>query len=145
MLAKPITYLNYNGEEVTETFYFNLNQSEIMEMELTTGGGFANMIQRIVDAKDQGAIFRLFKDIILKAYGEKTPNGKYLYKKDKDGTPLSMAFEQTEAYNVLLMELSTDAEKAAAFVNSIVPKEMLNAAAAPAATDSKTIYVESAE
>lgn len=124
MLKKTITYTDYNGSERTESFYFNLNKAELMEMEMTTEGGLAERIQKIVDAKDTPAIIAIFKDLILKAYGEKSPDGKLFRKEDEEGRPLSRKFKQTEAYSILYMELATDADAAAAFVNGIVPADM---------------------
>ena len=124
MLKKTITYVDYNGEERKEDFYFNLSKAEVMEMELSTTGGLAEMIQRIVAAKDAPAIIKIFKDLVLKAYGEKSPDGKRFMKVDDNGTPLYIAFSQTEAYSQLFMELATDADAAAAFVNGIIPADM---------------------
>ena len=56
MLKKTITYTDYNGVERTEDFYFNLTKAELMEMEIGTTGGMADMIKRIIDAKDAPAI-----------------------------------------------------------------------------------------
>ena len=120
MLKKTITYTDYNGVQRTENFYFNLTKAEITEMELSTAGGLAEMIQRIVDAQDAPSIIKVFKDLILKAYGEKTADGKRFVKSEE----ISSAFSQTEAYSILFMELATDAEAAAAFVNGIVPADM---------------------
>ena len=61
MLKKTITYTDYNGSERTEDFYFNLTKAEIMEMEMSTTGGLAEMIQRIVAAQDTPAIIKIFK------------------------------------------------------------------------------------
>ena len=93
-----------------------------MEMEMSTSGGLAEMIQNIVKAQDAPAIIKVFKDLVLKAYGEKSLDGKRFMKVDENGTPLSIAFSQTEAYSNLFMELATNAEAAAEFVNGIVPK-----------------------
>lgn len=120
MLIETRTYIDYNGNERTEDFYFNLTKAEIMEMEMTTTGGFAEMVQRIVAAQDAPAIIKIFKDIILKAYGQKSPDGKHFIKNDK----LREEFAQTEAYSDLFMELATDADKAAKFINGIVPANM---------------------
>jgi len=130
MLKKTITYVDYNGEERKEDFYFNLTKAEVMEMELSTTGGLAEMIQRIVAAKDAPAIIKIFKDLVLKAYGEKSPDGKRFMKVDANGTPLYVAFSQTEAYSQLFMELATDADAAAAFVNGIIPADMAKQIAA---------------
>ena len=117
MLKKTITYTDYNGVERTEDFFFNLTKAEIMEMEMGTTGGMAEMIQRIVDAQDAPAIIKVFKELILKAYGEKSPDGKRFMKSEE----ISKGFESTEAYSILFMELASDADAAAAFVNGIVP------------------------
>ena len=125
MIKKTVTYKDYNQVERTEDFYFNLSKAEVMEMEMSTSGGLAEMITRIVAAQDQPAIIKIFKDLILKAYGEKSPDGKRFIKSDE----LSTAFSQTEAYSQLFMELATDAEAASAFVNGIVPADMAKQAA----------------
>lgn len=120
MLKKTINYTDFNGVERKEDFYFNLTKAEIMEMEMTTVGGFAEMIQKVVDAQDTPSIVKIFKDIILKAYGEKSPDGKRFIKSEE----LSDAFAQTEAYSVLFMELATNADEAAKFINGIVPADV---------------------
>ena len=117
MIKKTITYTDYNDNERTEDFYFNLNQAEVMELELSTSGGLANMLTNIVNAQDAPAIIKIFKELVLKAYGKKSPDGRRFEKSEA----LSNEFSQTEAYSKLFMELATDADKAAEFVNGIVP------------------------
>ena len=117
MLKKTVTYVDYNGVERTEDFYFNLTEAEVMEIQLSTTGGLAAMIERIVAAKDAPAIIKTFKELVLKAYGEKSPDGKRFIKNEE----ITTAFSQTEAYSKIFMELSTDAKAAADFVNGIVP------------------------
>ena len=119
MIKKTYTYTDYNGNERTEDYYFNLNKAEIMEMELSVDGGLSEMIQRIISAKDTPSIIKIFKELILKSYGEKSPDGKRFIKSDE----LSASFAQTEAYSMLFEELATDADKAAEFVNGIVPAD----------------------
>ena len=126
MLKKTITYEDYNGTERTEDFYFNLTKAELMEMEMSTSGGLAEMIQNIVQAQDAPAIIKIFKDLVLKAYGEKSPDGKRFIKSDE----IALAFSQTEAYSNLFMELATDADAAAKFVNGIIPADAAEAAKA---------------
>lgn len=118
MLKKTITYVDYDGNPRTEDFYFNLSKAEIAKMEVSTSGGMEKMLQELVASKDGKRIMEVFNGIILKAYGEKSPDGKRFVK----SAELSQAFEQTEAYSELFMELVTDADKAAAFINSIIPK-----------------------
>lgn len=117
MLKKTITYTDYNGVERKEDFYFNLSKAEVTEMELSTEGGLAERIQKIVAAQDAPSIIKIFKKLILDAYGEKSPDGKRFVKSKE----LSDAFAQTEAYSNLFMELAVDAKAASDFVNGIVP------------------------
>lgn len=124
MLKKNIKYTDFNGVEREETFLFNLTKAELMEMEMGTNGGLAEQIQKIVDAQDSPAIIKIFKDIVLKAYGEKSEDGKRFMKVDAAGVPLSLGFSQTEAYSQLFMELATDADAAANFIKGIVPSDI---------------------
>ena len=120
MLKKIITYTDYNGVERTEPFYFNLSKAELMEMELGVTGGMTEMLNKIIAAKDASSLMKTFKEMIMKAYGVKSDDGKRLIKSEE----LSIAFTQTEAYNVLFMELITDDKAAADFVNGIIPNEV---------------------
>lgn len=128
MYKETITFEDYNGVERKETYWFNLTEAEIMEMEMSTSGGLAEMIQRVVEAQDAPAIIKVFKELVLKAYGVKSPDGRRFMKEDENGRPLYKDFAQTEAYSILFMKLATDAEKAAEFVNGIVPAKAAAAA-----------------
>ena len=129
MLKKIITYTDYNGVERTEPFYFNLSKAELMEMELGVTGGMTEMLDKIIAAKDAPSLMKTFKEMIMKAYGVKSDDGKRLIKSDE----LSIAFTQTEAYSVLFMELITDDKAAADFVNGIIPNEIQTEVAAQTA------------
>ncbi len=118
MLKKTITYEDYDGNQRTEDFLFNLTKAEIAEMELSAQGGLVKMLERIVQAQDGKRIVEVMKDLILRAYGEKSADGRRFIKNQE----LRDSFSQTEAYSMLFMELATDAEAATAFVNGIVPK-----------------------
>ena len=125
MLKKTITYTDFDGNERSEDFYFNLSKAEIMEMELGVSGGMSQMLNKIVAAQDSERIIKIFKEIILKAYGEKSPDGRRFIKSEE----LSTAFSQTEAYSQLFMELATNADAASKFVNGIVPANTTQIAA----------------
>ena len=120
MFAKKITYTDFNDVERTETFYFNLSKAEIAEMQVTTEGGLGEKLQKIIDSKDQAEIFKMFKYLILKAYGEKSEDGKRFVK----SAELSEAFSQTAAYDDFFMELGTNSDAAQAFINGIIPKDL---------------------
>ena len=120
MLKKTVTYMDYNGVERTEDFYFNLSKAEVTEMELSVEGGFSKMLEEIVKSNDNVRIIELFKEMVLKAYGEKSADGRRFIKSKE----LSEAFSQTEAYSEIFMELALDEKAAAAFVNGIMPANL---------------------
>lgn len=120
MLTKTIKYTDYNGVERSEDFSFNLTKAEIMEMEMSTVGGLAESINKIVAAQDAPQLIKLFKDLILKAYGEKSADGKRFVKSDE----LREAFSQTEAYSILFMELAENADEASRFINGVIPADL---------------------
>lgn len=120
MLKKTVTFTDYNGTERTQDFYFHLSKAEITEMEMSTVGGLAEMIQNVVKAQDAPSIIKIFKDLVLKSYGVKSPDGLRFIKSKE----LSTSFSQTEAYSQIFMELATDADAAAKFVNGIIPADI---------------------
>ena len=129
MHKEVITYIDYDGVEQTEEFLFNLNKAELMEMNFSASGGMEKMLKRIVEAKDTKRIVEVFKDIILKAYGEKSDDGKRFIKY-RDGHNLADDFAQSEAYSELFMKLATDEDAAIAFINGIIPKQLADELAA---------------
>lgn len=119
MYKRTIKYVDYNGVEREEDFYFHLNRAEIIEMESSELGGYGEMLKRIVMSHDGPTIMKNFKIFILKSYGIKSPDGKYFDKSEE----ISRAFEHTEAYSVLFTELCMNPDKAIEFINNILPFE----------------------
>ena len=120
MFIKTITYTDFNGLERKEAFYFNFTETELIEMELKNNGGFADMLKRIIDAKDQEALIREFKSFVLKAYGEKSSDGRRFMKSPE----ISKAFSETPAYNQLYMELAFNDIAASEFIKALIPDDL---------------------
>lgn len=124
MYIKEITYEDYNGQKVSEKFYFNFTKAELATMNLEQEGGLQNYIERITNERDTPKLIKLFQDLILKAYGVKSDDGKKFIKV-KDGHKLAEDFMQTEAYSVYFMTLVQDDKEATNFINGCIPKEVL--------------------
>lgn len=118
MIKKTITYQDYDGNNRTEDFYFHLNMAEVTEMELSQHGGLISLIERIIAEQDSKRMIDIFKDLILRSFGEKSPDGKRFIKSQeiRDG------FVQTEAYSDLFMELASNTDAATEFVKGIIPQ-----------------------
>lgn len=122
MLKKTIEYVDYNGETRKEEFYFNFSKAEVGDLQFSTPGGLQAHIERIMNTADVVEIHKLFKEIVLKSYGEKSPDGKYFLKYDDNGNSLGLKFSQSEAYSQLYMELIMDQDTISAFINAVVPE-----------------------
>lgn len=119
MIKHTSTYIDYNGTERTEDFYFNLSKNEILQWEWGVEGGLTTILDRIVKAQDGPQIIEYFKELVLKAYGEKSDDGRRFIKSDE----LSTAFSQTPAFDELYIKLFTDSDYAAEFVKGILPDD----------------------
>ena len=120
MFKKTIKYVDYNDVERTEDFYFNLTRIELIEMNVSAEGGLDAYINSIIQAQNGAEIVKVIKNLIFKAYGEKSLDGKYFNKSQE----ISERFSHTEAYDALFMELATNDKAAAEFINCIIPKQL---------------------
>lgn len=117
MIAKTLTYQDFDGNEITETFYFNLSKAELMEMQVSVDGGFDQLIKKVSEEKDPAKLLNLFKMFVLKSFGIKSDDGKRFIKNDA----YTEAFTQTNAYSDLYMFLLSDTNAAIDFITGIVP------------------------
>ena len=124
MFTKTLTYTDFDDNERTETLRFNLSEPEIIEMQSSYPGGLEKMLQKIVEEKDEQKLLAMFKELILKSYGEKTPDGRRFIKSKE----MSEAFSQTRAYEQFYMEIMRDTDLAVEFTNKIMPKSVQDAA-----------------
>ena len=123
MLKKTIKFHDFDGNEVTQDFWFHLSKAELLEMEISNLG-LKEAMQRLVDKRDGKNIMSTYKELILNSYGERSLDGLRFVKEDENGRPLYKQFMQTDAYSELFTELVTDDEKAAEFFNGVMPEEI---------------------
>lgn len=120
MIKKTITYTDFDGNELTEDFFFHLSKAELAVMDIEENGTLQQKLEAIARSNDGKQIMAMFNDILGRAYGVKSADGKRLIKSPS----LFEEFKQTEAYSVLFMELISDASYAATFINGIVPADL---------------------
>ena len=123
MIEWPVTYTDYNGETVSEDYYFNLNKAELIQMQFDANGTYAGFIQRIVDDRDYKMLGKEFRKIILDAYGKKSDDGKHFRKSQE----MRDEFEQSEAYATIYYELLSDTDKMAKFIQGVLPADLREA------------------
>jgi hypothetical protein len=119
MIKKTIKWSNlFTDEEEEKDFYFHINKAELIELEVSYEGGLSGYFQKLVDEDDAVGIVKEIRKLVLISYGVK--EGSQFVKSPE----LRDEFEKTEAFSELLMEVSTDADQAAEFVNGIIPKDL---------------------
>lgn len=119
MLKKTWTVIDYDGVERTRSRYFDISEAEVIDMEMSIDGGYQEMLDRIVKENNAVEIYKRFKEIVLIAYGEQSPDGTRFVKSPE----LSTAFTQTKEFSLLMKELTTNSKAAAEFMNGIFPQE----------------------
>lgn len=120
MHTREITYEDFDGDTVTEVFYFHINKPELIELEAEYKGGLQGMIEQVIKSNDNKEILGIFKRLLLLAYGKKSDDGRHFEKSDE----LRKSFSQSAAYPVLFMELLQDSNTAAEFFMNVIPKDM---------------------
>lgn len=116
MIAKTITYTDFNGEKRTEKFHFNLSEAELADWELDVKGTLTEHIKRITETIDIPKLKDLYKEIIDRSYGIKDADGRRFRKSPE----ILQEFKDTNAYSELYMELITNETAGAEFINGVM-------------------------
>ena len=114
------TYTDYDDNQRTEDFYFNYSEAELTDLQFSVSGGLAGMIDKIIKTNDMPKLVELFRELIQKAYGEKSNDGRRFIKSPE----LTKEFTESVAYSQIYMRLATDSKAAQEFINKVVPKSM---------------------
>ena len=120
MIKKTVTFTDFDGNKRTEDFYFHLTEQELTEWELSVDGGLSGVLTRIVNSQDTKTLIGIFKDLLIKSYGVKTPDGRGFVKNEE----VLNNFTCTQAFSDIYMELATDDKAAAEFVNGVMPASL---------------------
>ena len=129
MIKKTLKYKNYNNEEVTDDFYFDISESELIMMNWSERGGLDKYYERIVKEEDNREILKAFQELIDISYGKRSLDGKNFEK-----TPEHLLkFKSSGAYNALLLEFFTqdsdgDNSFASQFANGLLPADLIEKA-----------------
>lgn len=133
MIARTIEYTDYNGNKRKEKHYFNLTQFEATEISLELPDGIVEEMNQtgekedekivathLVDKLGQKGVMDFIKNIVLKSYGAKAPDGREFIKNEK----LTNSFVQSPAYSAFMMRLLTDDNEASRFIQGVIPPEL---------------------
>lgn len=121
MYRTDVTYENFDGEQVTETCYFNLTKAEMLQLQLQYPEGYQVYLQRLVDDNNRKAMIDEFKHILSMSYGERSADGRKFVKSEE----ISNAFMASEAYSELFLKLISEEGYAEKFMSAVMPKDIV--------------------
>lgn len=116
MLKKSITYVDFNGQEVTEDFFFNFTAPELTKLAIKYGSDISEVAKEISESNDVGRMIEFMEDLILSSYGQKSEDGKRFMKSPE----LKSEFEYSAAYAELFEILITQPSESQAFGKGLV-------------------------
>ena len=119
MIKLTYTFKDYNDNERTEDYYFDLRQDELVKLEYSTKGGLSEKIKKLINAQDIPEIIKVFDEVIIASYGVKSADGREFVKDPE----VTRAFMQTKGYEKLFMDFVTKEGFAANFFNNLIPTE----------------------
>lgn len=120
MIKKNITYTDFDGEERTDAFYFNLTEAELLDIELDYGGNMSKAVEGMLERHDAKGLFGIIENLIRHSYGEKSPDGKR-FMKNKE---LTDGFVTTGAYSAMVIELLSDEKEFEKFMTAVIPSNI---------------------
>lgn len=117
MLIHTCKYIDFNGETVEETVYFNLSKVDIARLQVKGDGTFIDMLKGWLKDKKIENVFDFFYNLVLDAYGEKSEDGKRFVR-----TPEMRAkFAESRAFDEIFSEVISSEDKMNNFVRAIIP------------------------
>lgn len=113
MIKETIDYENLiSGETETADLYFHLNKPELVELS-----GEVDELKEVMNSDDKIQMFSKIKEIVLKAYGERSADGKRFVKSPE----ITTAFEQSEAFSEYMFKLASDGDTQERFFKGLFP------------------------
>lgn len=131
MFKETVKYTDFDGNPREEDLYFHLSPAEMTQLQYSVQGGLKNKLDEAMQKQDGKAMMSFFVQIVKKAYGRKSADGRRFEKSEE----IYADFEQTNAYTELFMKLVTDEAFTQRFVSAVLPdmsKYADKAAIAPA-------------
>lgn len=119
MIKKKVKFEDFNGNEVEEVFHFNLNQTELTELELSYEGGFSNHARGLVEKKDTRGLISFYKHLLIKSYGVVSDDGRKFYKTEE----YAKDFISSPAFDEIFLELLSDENASREFFIGILPSK----------------------
>lgn len=122
MIKQTITYVDYDGNERKEDFWFNLTKAEVIKLDMSFPGGIRDALSMYMKLGQNDKIWGAFEKIIDMSYGVKSSDGRRFLKNPE----ILASFKETEAYSNLILSFFEENDKAYNFINGLVSGVNMN-------------------
>lgn len=126
MFKHTVKYTDFNGNTREREVAFNLSAMELISLQRDTPGGYAELLTNVANSGDGLKMWGVFEDLVKRAYGERSDDGTKFIKVAPDGHKLVDDFVQSAAYEAFMINLITDVELGANFINQLIPQETID-------------------
>ena len=120
MFSKEFEYTGYDGKPKKDTYWFNLSEAELYEIDLSSIRGFTGEMNKLLKEERTKEIVDAFKNIILGAVGTVSADGRKFLKSEE----IREDFYRSKAYSQLFVELVSSGAKLAEFLKGAIPEEI---------------------
>jgi hypothetical protein len=118
MISKVISFEDFAGNQVTDTFWFHLSGAEVTELAMSRKG-LDEYLEEIIKTEDVAQLFTIFKELLGLAVGKPLSDRVF------DKSPMITAeFLRSGAYEEFFFELIANPSEAAVFIKEIMPKDL---------------------
>lgn len=136
MFKQTVNYTDFDGNPQTEILHFNLTKTELMDnlefkTKLERVRERISGVERDLTVEEIREILDVVKFLMKASYGIRSEDGKRFIKNEQVWTE----FTQTAAYDEAIFTMFKTPEKAVAFMQGIVPKDLADQVAAEAAKE----------
>lgn len=121
MITREVTYTDYNGDEQTEKYYFDLTVPEMLELSFSSAGDIQSTLERLSNSRKVGEIFNIIQTLIFKSVGVKSDDGKRFVKNEE----VLNDFKQSRGYESFLMKMMQDTDYASKFIEQLIPQDRI--------------------
>lgn len=121
MITREVTYIDYNGDEQTEKYYFDLTVPEMLELSFSSAGDIQSTLERLSNSRKVGEIFNIIQTLIFKSVGVKSDDGKRFVKNEE----VLNDFKQSRGYESFLMKMMQDTDYASKFIEQLIPQDRI--------------------
>lgn len=121
MITREVTYIDYNGDEQTEKYYFDLTVPEMLELSFSSAGDIQSTLERLSNSRKVGEIFNIIQTLIFKSVGVKSDDGKRFVKNED----VLNDFKQSRGYESFLMKMMQDTDYASKFIEQLIPQDRI--------------------